>query len=184
MDTEAGKKLLELESTLAAVRLHGALSDTDRRAIEVNLSSGDPVLVSLAACIIAESKGEEANLCARAEGVLKSAEAMPQAFIRLMLTTKKVADKNPAQKTASIEPLLKDTNPYLRVEAAKQLLRTDPRKGEEALKTLLSDDSIIAKGEAFRHLHERGKAANAVPVPMPDERYELLLSIIEKTDGK
>lgn len=184
MDVEAAKKIPELKHVLFNVREKGRLTDQDRVVVEGNLASGDPVLVSLAACVVAESKEDETNLCAKAEDVLKTAEAMPQAFIRLMLTKKKAEGKSPAQRTAAIEPLLKEANPYLRVEAAKQLLKTDSRKGEETLKTLLSDDSIIAKGEAFRQLHKRGKAANAMPVPMPDERYELLSSIIEKAEEK
>jgi hypothetical protein len=101
-----------------------------------------------------------------------------------MLTKKKAEGKGSAQLIAAIEPLLKDPNPYLRVEAAKEVLKTNARNGEEALKTMLSDDSVIAKGEAFRQLHKRGKAGCSVPTPMADERYELLLSIIDKAQEK
>lgn len=184
MDAEAAKRIPELKNALLAVRDRGQLSDQDRLVIEANLGSGDPVLVSLAAYVVAESKGDETNLCARAEAVLKKTEAMPQAFIRLMLAKKKIQGKSASERITAIEPLLKESNPYLRAEAAKELSKNDTRKGEDALRTLLSDDSPIVKGEAFRQLHKIGKATNAVPVPMPDERYELLLSIIEKANEK
>lgn len=184
MDVEAAKKIPELKHVLISVRQQGRLTDQDRLIVERNLASGDPVLVSLAACVVAESKEAETDLCVKAEGVLKEASAMPQAYIRLMLTKKKAEGKSSAQLTAAIEPLLKDPNPYLRVEAAKEVLKTNARNGEEALETMLSDDSVIAKGEAFRQLHKRGKAGSSVPTPMPDERYELLLSIIDKAQEK
>lgn len=184
MDVEAAKKIPELKHVLINVREEGRLTDQDRLVVERNLASGDPVLVSLATFVVAESKGEETNLCAKAEDVLKKVNGMPQAFIRLMLAKKRTEGKTASERIAVIEPLLKDANPYLQVEAAKELSKNDDRKGEDALKTLLSVDSPIAKGEAFRQLHKLGKATNAVPVPMPDERYELLLSIIEKANGK
>lgn len=184
MDMEAAKKIPELERVLLNVREKGRLTDHDRLVVEGNLGSGDPVLVSLATCIVAESKGEETNLCANAEAVLKTAQGMPQAFIRLMLAKKRTEDKKPSERVAVIELLLKDANPYLQVEVAKELFKNDVRIGEDALRTLLSVDSPIAKGEAFRQLHKIGKAKNAVPVPMPDEQDELLLSIIENGHGR
>jgi len=184
MDTEAAKKIPELKAVLLKVRESGRLSSQDRAVVEANLAGGDPVLVSVATCVLAESKEEEANLCAKAEDTLKKAEAMPQAFIRLMLAKKRSEGKKTAERIAAIEPLLNDANPYLQVEAAKELSKNDVRKGEDALRTLVSGASPIAKGEAFRQLHKMGKAGNAVPVPMPDERYELLLSIIEKANEK
>lgn len=179
MDVEAAKKIPELKRVLIDVREKGRLTDQDRLVVERNLASGDPVLVSLAACAVTEGKGKEANLCAKAEEVLRNVNGMPQAFIRLMLAKKRTEDKKASERIAVIELLLEDANPYLQVEAAKELFKNDARRGEDALKALLSADSPIARGEAFRQLHKIGKATNAVPAPMPDERYELLLSIIQ-----
>lgn len=184
MDAEAAKKIPELKAVLLNVRENGRLFSQDRAVVEENLAGGDPVLVSVAACVLAESKEVETSLCAKAEDALKKAEAMPQAFIRLMLAKKRSEGTKTAERIATIEPLLKDANPYLQVEAAKELFKNNARKGEDALRTLLSGASPIAKGEAFRQLHKIGKAGNAVPAPMPDERYELLLSIIETAKKK
>lgn len=182
MDAEAAKKIPELENVLLNVREKGQLTDQDRLVIQRNLVSGDPVLVSLAACIVAESKGDEPILCRKADDILilGKAQGMPQAFLQLMLAKKKTEDKSAAERIAAIEPFLKDANPYLRVEGAKELFKSDKRKGEEALRALLSDASIIAKGEAFRQLKKAGKAGDTVPVPMPHEGYGYLLRIIEK----
>lgn len=179
MDMEAAKKIPELKLILINVREKGRFTVQDRLVLERNLASGDSVLVSLAACVVAESKDKETNLCAQAEEVLRKVDGMSQAFIQLMLAKKRTAYKKASERIAVIEPLLEDTNPYLQVEAAKELFKNDARRGEDALKALLSADSPIARGEAFRQLHKIGKATNAVPAPMPDERYELLLSIIQ-----
>ena len=183
MDSEAAKNIPELKKLFFCVRDKGRLTDQNRLVVEANIASDDPVLVSLAVCIVAESKGDETNLCAKVEDILNKSRAMPQAFIQLMLAKKKTEGKSMSERMAALETLLREPNPYLRVEAAKALLKNDPQKGEDALRTLLSDNSIIAKGEAFRQLHRIGKDANAVPVPMPDERYEFLLSIIENSNS-
>ena len=179
MDAQAAQKLPEVRAILDRVTETGSLSDTDRRVLHASLDSGDPVLVSLAAYVVGKSKGGESTLCAKAEDVLTRAQGMPEAFIRVTLAKKKTDGKKTSERVAVIEPLLKDVNPYLQVEAAKELAQNDARKGEDALRVLLSVDSPIAKGGAFRQLHKIGKAANAAPVPIPDERYELLLSVIE-----
>lgn len=184
MDAQAAQKLLELRTVLDRVTENASLSDADRRVLHENLDSGDPVLVSLAAYVVGKSKGDESDLCAEAEVVLEKTQGMPDAFLRLMLAKKRTEDRKTSERIAAIEPLLRDANPYLRVEAARELAKSDARKGEDALRALLSEDSPILKGGAFRQLRRIGKAADAVPVPMPDERYELLLSIIEKADEK
>lgn len=183
MDAEAAKKIPELSHVLSSVRQQERLNDQDRVVVERNLASGDPVLVSLAAFVVAESKEAETDLCAKAKDALDKASAMPQAYIRLMLTKKKAQNTSRAQLTAALEPLLKDPNPYLRVEAAKEILKADSFKGERVLETMLSDDSVIVKGEAFRELHKRGKTGGSAPAPMTDERYELLLSIVDEVPG-
>ena len=105
---------------------------------------------------------------------------MSQAFIRLLLIRKSVSSGDPSSMVPLLELCLKDTNPYLRIEAAKEIYRINARKGIQFIRTLLADKSIIARGEAFRQLDMLGQAGDAEPVPMPDEEYELFLTIIEK----
>lgn len=194
VDVKDWKQIPELKLVLNNVREKGGLTDKDRLVVEWNLASGDPVLVSIAACVVAESKGEETNLCAKAEAVLKTADKMPQAFIRLMLAKKRVEGKKPSERFSVIKPLVKDANPYLQVEAAKEILKNDVQRGEEALKTLLSGDlsgpltdypgDRIAQAEAYRQLDKIGKAPNAVPGLVADEPYLFVLSIIEEAREK
>lgn len=184
MDAEAGKQIPQLTTVLANVRETGQLSEQDHAVVETSLASGDPVLVSLASCIVMESKDDETNLCAKASNVLNAAEAMPQAFIRLLLVKKSTGKNSEKDKVSTLEAFVGDPNPFLQAEAAKELLKNDAQKGEVALRKLLASGSQISKGVAFDQLYKLGKAADATPVPMPDERYELLMSIIEKASDK
>lgn len=180
MDTEAARELPNIEKILVSVCSSGRLDSSERKDIESYLSSSNGVIVSLAAWITAQSKDCETELCSVAESNAKIANLMAQAFIRLLLIKKKASTVDSDKTVSSLELCLKDHNPYLRIEAAKEIYRIDARKGIQFIRTLLADKSIIARGEAFRQLDELGQAGDAEPVPMPDEEYELLLSIIEK----
>lgn len=180
MDTEEGKKLPDIEEIVASVCSSGRLASIERNYVGKLFSSSNGVIVSLAAWITTQSKDCETGLCARAESNAGRVDLMSQAFIRLLLIRKSVSTGDPSRMVPLLELCLKDTNPYLRIEAAKEIFRIDARKGIQFIRTLLADKSIIARGEAFRQLDVLGQAGDAEPVPMPDEEYELLLSIIEK----
>lgn len=180
MDAEEGKKLPDIEEIVASVCSSGRLASIERNNVEKLFSSSNGVIVSLAAWITAQSKDCETGLCARAESNAGRVDLMSQAFIRLLLIRKSVSTGDPSRMVPLLELCLKDTNPYLRIEAAKEIYRINARKGMQFIRTLLADKSIIARGEAFRQLDMLGHAGDAEPVPMPDEEYELFLSIIEK----
>ena len=180
MDAKAGRELPNIEKILVSVCSSGRLDSSERKDIESYLSSSNGVIVSLAAWITAQSKDCETGLCACAESNAGRVDLMSQAFIRLLLIRKSVSTGDPSRMVPLLELCLKDTNPYLRIEAAKEIYRINARKGMQFIRTLLADKSIIARGEAFRQLDMLGQAGDAEPVPMPDEEYELLLSIIEK----
>ena len=180
MDAEEGKKLPDIEEIVASVCSSGRLSAIERNYVGKLFSSSNGVVVSLAAWITAQSKDCETGLCARAESNAGRVDLMSQAFIRLLLIRKSVSTGDPSRMVPLLELCLKDTNQYLRIEAAKEIYRIDAGKGLQFIRTLLADKSIIARGEAFRQLDMLGQSGDAEPVPMPDEEYELLLSIIEK----
>lgn len=180
MDTEAARELPNIEKILVSVCSSGRLDSGEQKDIVAYLSSSNGVIVSLGAWITAQSKDCETELCSVAESNVKIADLMAQAFIRLLLIKKKVSTVDSDKTVSSLELCLKDHNPYLRIESAKEIYRIDARKGMQFIRTLLADKSITARGEAFRQLEVLGQAGDAEPVPMPDEEYELLLSIIEK----
>lgn len=180
IDAKEAEKLPDIEKILVSVCPSGRLDSSERKDIESYLSSSNGVIVSLAAWITAQSKDCETGLCACAESNAGRVDLMSQAYIRLLLIRKSVSTGDPSRMVPLLELCLKEPNPYLRIEAAKEIYRIDARKGMQFIRTLLADKSIIARGEAFRQLDMLGQAGDAEPVPMPDEEYELLLSIIEK----
>lgn len=180
MDTEAARELPNIEKILVSVCSSGRLDSGERKNIVAYLASSNGVIVSLGAWITAQSKDCETELCSVAESNAKIADLMAQAFIRLLLIKKKASTVDSDKTVSSLELCLKEPNPYLRIEAAKEIYRIDARKGMQFIRTLLADKSIIARGEAFRQLDMLGQAGDTEPVPMPDEEYELLLTIIEK----
>ncbi|MDD2708928.1 MAG: hypothetical protein PHV34_13160 [Verrucomicrobiae bacterium] len=182
MDAEAGKKLPEIKSAIENIRKNGSISDKDQQVVAQDLASGDGVLISLAAYAIGQSKKKETSLCAKAEEILKTnTDAMAEAFVRLTLLKKSAEGKTVSERIALLEALLKTANPFLRVEAAKEIFRIHPQKGEGALKKIaLEDANAIAKSEAFNQLDKIGKRDAIEPTFQPSERYQLLLSIIEK----
>ena len=180
MDLEKSKKIPRLEEILASVSSHGSFTDSERHDIEQSLACSNSVVVSLAAWIISRSKDNETNLCARIEATVAGGDMMSQAFARMLPIWKSARHEESCKSLVALESFLKESNPYLRIEAAKEIHRVDSKSGERVLKELLADGSIIVRGEAFRQLDKIGRAGDAIPVFMPDEEYELLLSIIEK----
>ena len=180
MDAKEAEKLPDIEEIVASVCSSGRLASIERNNVEKLFSSSNGVIVSLAAWITAQSKDCETGLCACAESNAGRVDMMSQAFIRLLLIRKSASSGDPNRMVHSLELCLKEPNPYLRIEAAKEIYRIDAGKGLQFIRTLLADKSIIARGEAFRQLDMLGQSGDAEPVPMPDEEYELLLSIIEK----
>lgn len=180
MDAEEAKKLPGVEEVVASVCSRGRLVAAERDYVEKLFSSSNGVIVSLAAWITAQSTDCETGLCSCAASNAGRVDMMSQAFIRLLQIRKSVAAGDPDRMVPSLELCLKAPNPYLRIEAAKEIYRIDARKGMQFIRTLLADKSIIARGEAFRQLDMLGQTGDAEPVLMPDEEYELLLSIIEK----
>ena len=180
MDAKEAEKLPDIEEIVASVCSSGRLASIERNNVEKLFSSSNGVIVSLAAWITAQSKDCETGLCACAESNAGRVDRMSQAFVRLLLIRKSASSGDPNRMVHSLELCLKEPNPYLRIEAAKEIYRIDAGKGLQFIRTLLADKSIIARGEAFRQLDMLGQSGDAEPVPMPDEEYELLLSIIEK----
>ena len=180
MDFEESKKIPRLKEILASVSSHGRINVSECRDIEKSLSCSNGVVVSLATWIVAQSKDSETNLYARIEANGVGGDLMSRAFARMSPIWKTARHDESRKNLAALESFLKESNPYLRIEAAKEIQRIDSKRGERILKKLLSDESIIVRGEAFRQLDKLGRAGDALPELMPDEEYELLLSIIEK----
>ncbi len=83
-----------------------------------------------------------------------------------------------------MESLTTSKNSYLKVEAAKNLLNIDKSAGKKLLAKLAKETSNTQSStEASRELLKIEKMEGKhtpEPLPYTDERYETVLSIIEK----
>ncbi|WP_407450944.1 hypothetical protein, partial [Fibrobacter sp.] len=138
MDAEEGKKLPDIEEIVASVCSSGRLAAIERNYVGKLFSSSNGVIVSLTAWITTQSKDCETGLCARAESNAGRVDLMSQAFIRLLLIRKSASSGDPNRMVPPLELCLKEPNPYLRIEAAKEIYRIDARKGIQFIRTLLA----------------------------------------------
>jgi hypothetical protein len=238
MDGRAAEKLPELKSLIKEVRNSHQLKEPQRNFLIETFDSGDTVLISLAAYVVGLTEGEETNLCAKAETVLKLIDAefdkieaekaqalnpppppsphqsisdmvremhasitnrnltvktnqvtkrspfkanpMSQAFIRLMLTKKKIPSMTLTEQEGHYKALIKDRNPFMKIEAAKELLKLDPEEGQKAIKALVTDQDPAAKFEAMRQLQALEKPEHYAMSMDPDELYATYLITVEE----
>jgi hypothetical protein len=186
MDGRAGKKLPDLKNVIATVTSTTAtLSDQQRQVIVDDLADGDPVLVSLAAYAIGQSNDKEEDMCRKAEAIAENLNprSMAHAFIRLALARKGPDWENPQRRIGLLKGFLATSNLYLRLEAAKELFRSDSLEGREALRTLALDKDLGIKREAERYLARTGDPGEhkAWPSYPDDELYATVLTVIERT---
>lgn len=180
MDVEAAKQLPAMERILGSVVRRGSLNDRERESVKSYFSSSNGVVGSLAAWIVAQSQDVESNLCFVAVSNLVHSGLMARAHISMIPLWKGVEGQTMLERRALLDSFVKDANPYLRVEAAKQIYKDDSSSGEKVLHELLSDRSAIVRGEAFRILDIHGVIKDETPELLPDEEYEVVLNIREK----
>jgi hypothetical protein len=87
------------------------------------------------------------------------------------------------QRKERLEKLAASENPYLKVEAAKRLMKIDKVAGRKLLTKLaeasVNEQSITDASRELRRLEQsEGKIIKA-PIPNADERYATVLAIIE-----
>ncbi len=179
MDAKAAEKIPELRRIAMNIRNGGSLSQKDRIIIAQCIDSNDPVLLSASAWILGEEKGEDEGLSDKLKAVQQGKlDDMSFAFIRIALE-KREAKKRGHQGVPS-KGLQDDTNPYLRIETTRALLRRRHDEGMAALKKMQADERPLVKAAA-ENLSTDGPINSASGrVPMLDERYELLLFAIQE----
>lgn len=178
MDAKTAEKIPELRRIAMNIRNGGSVSQKDRIIIAQCIDSNDPVLLSASAWIVGEEKGENEGLSDKLKAVQQGKlDDMSLAFILIALE-KREAKKRGHQWVPS-KGLQDDTNPYLRIETTRALLRRRHDEGMTVLRKMQVDKRPLVKAAA-ENLSVDGTTNSASGhVPMLDERYELLLSVIQ-----
>ncbi|HHX98494.1 MAG: HEAT repeat domain-containing protein [Kiritimatiellia bacterium] len=180
MDAKAAEKIPELRQIAMNIRGGESLSQEERGVIGQCIDSKDPVLLSISAWIIGEENGGDEGLSEKLKVVGQGKlDDMSLAFIRIALE-KRDAKRQGHQWVPSKE-LQDDPNPYLRIETTRALLRSRPDEGMAALRKIQADEQPLIKAAAA-NLSAVGTSTPTTNcrVPMIDERYELLLSVIQE----
>jgi hypothetical protein len=180
MDTKAAEKISQIRPVLARVREKGKMVDDDRKLLSGIIDSGDPVLISLAAYIVGESEGEDTVLCEKLAAFLEKENAvaeLPQAFIQLALRERELRGKPQRVRIEGLKELVKQQNPYLKIEAAKRILSLDRSQGRSVLTDIKSTGDVRLKREVDRLLLKT-KESKQSTTPLSDEQYALVLSVI------
>lgn len=178
MDARAAENIPELRQIVMSIRNGSALSPKKRVFIAQCIDSKDPVLLSASAWIIGDEKGEDEALSDKLKSVQQGKlDDMSLAFIRIALEKREARRRD--QQWVPSKELQEDSNPYLHIETTRALLKQKGEEGMAALKRMQADKRPLMKAAAERLSMDVATNAAGSHVPMFDERYELLLSIIQ-----
>lgn len=179
MDTQAAKHIPELRRIAICIRNGRLLSQEECIFIAQCIDSRDPVLLSASAWIVGEDKRKDERLSDKLKAVQQDKlDEMSIAFIRIALEKRESRKRGHLWKPST--ELQDDANPYLRIETTRELLIRKDDEGMAALKKLQADKSPMVKAAAESFFIDAASSTKDSRARMLDERYELLLSIIQE----
>jgi hypothetical protein len=174
MDMEAVRRLPAIEALVAKVKAGSTLTAADEEKLYAELQSADPVLSSLSVWALGETKNSKhARKISSARANL-SGPAMAFATIAMA----KLLPDWPASKKERLKNFLSDENPYLRIEAARELVDFNAAAAVDALQKILNDSASPCQSAAALVLDKSGKSHIAV-VPIADDPYETVLDVLQ-----
>jgi hypothetical protein len=183
MDGRMAEMIPEILSVMKSVHKTGVLTNNDNVLLLKFINTEDPVLISLVAYTVGESRNDDGI-------VLKKLSELPihneelydlqGAFITLALLDRKTIGKSDDTKLKELKNLVNTNNSILRIEAAKRILKLDEKQGKTILEGLESKDDPSLKYEAEIILKEMDQQKQSYRTILPDELYEMFLSVIEE----
>jgi len=182
MDSKAAEKLPALRLLVQEVKSGVSLNDKELALLQECLHQSDPVLVAVAAWCIERLGSKADELQAKLANIPPSVGDMARAFVTLAQESKRLRSYSNEQRIARYAELTKDSNPYLRIEAAKALTTVDPVRGKSVLSELARKEDkqtqIDAK-RALRAMDVSDQETATAKLPYRDEQYETVLSIVD-----
>lgn len=179
MDAIAAEQLPAARKIAAKVNHGQNLSVEDTDFLDQCIAGSDPVLTAFAAWVIGATGSKDTSVVLRLKKIdLSKLEAMPQAFVVIALQKISARESGDAWKPS--EEQLKNDNPFVRIESTRELLHLNKTDGEVARRRLASDSSPLAKAAADKFISIENPDAEKIAVPLPDERYDLLLTVISR----
>lgn len=178
MDAKAAEMLPAARRIAELTARREALTEEDVKFLAQCIASKDAVLASFAAWVYGSTEANDTQASDILKAVKSSElETMPKAFIQIALN--KISARKSREKWVPTEIELESENPFVQLESARELLQLDAKAGEMACRKLTLNSSLLVKASAERFLVRRQPGSAKVSIPLPDERYDLLLSIID-----
>lgn len=181
MDTIAAKELPRLQEMVTLARNGGTLSKADITDLTAKLQADEPVLVSLAAWILSHDNAPREETLQQLEKIELSTYGVAAAFVKLGIA--RLNEDDPETLNARLKELGSNENPYLQVEAAKELAVKDPAAAKAILEKVASDPANPARNEIYRVLKLLNPGSTPAPGnPEIDDAYIFVLSVLNRPD--
>jgi hypothetical protein len=171
----------QTQTVITRVQSGDSLSKSEIADLTAKLQGDEPVLVSLAAWTLSNANAPHEETVRQLEKVEPASYGVSAAFVKLALVRLKESD--PAKLSARLKEFAASENPYLRVEAAKELVATDSDVSKTLLEKATADPHNPARSEARRVLKILDPAKPVAPRdPVIDDPYTVVLTILRGPD--
>ena len=168
MSCEAGEQIPALRRIALCIRNGGTLSLEERTIVAKCMDGREPVLLSAAAWIVGEYKEKDNSLLEKLKALRQGKlDKMPEAVVRKM-----------ERQWKPRPDMLKDANPYLRLEVMRELLLVNQDDGVAATGKLSEDEDPLVEFAARGICLKAALGSPDMHGLLLDERHELLLTII------
>ena len=186
MDSEAAKGLPELKALVQLLRTGGAVAPSNIDKLRECLHSGDAVLVSIASWCVYKMGQQGDSLQRDMPKESDKLGDMASAFVTLAKESKSLRQLDQNQRKERLVRLTESKNSFLRVEAAKEVVKIDRVAGKKIMAKLVVDlgdpPSATQAIEASRQINKIEKMEGKMdgePASHSDELYETVLSVID-----
>ena len=177
MSCEAGEQIPALRRIALCIRNGGTLSLEERTIVAKCMDGREPVLLSAAAWIVGEYKEKDNSLLEKLNALRQGKlDKMPEAFVRIAL--EKCEARKMERQWKPRPDMLKDANPYLRLEVMRELLLVNQDDGVAATGKLSEDEDPLVEFAARGICLKAALGSPDMHGLLLDERHELLLTII------
>jgi hypothetical protein len=177
MYAEAAAKLPRAEQLAAQARAGKPPSATEHAELVAFLKMRDSVITSAAAWILSRDiSNRDENLKALAE-IEADTYGLMAAFVKLAQVQLSEIDER--RRLARLREFTTSDNPYLQVEATRQISTSDPKAAFEIFRRLAQDSANPARREIAEQLKRMDPGAQVAPaVPPTDDMYAIVLDVI------
>jgi hypothetical protein len=178
MDAEDAKLLPKLQQIVNEVRRNGLIRSQDAVYLKRCIETKNPVLTALSLWCARVSTSNIASLEDLLKDVKPQLQQMPLAFVTLYEELVPLREKGVDVTARKLLALSQSSNPYLRLESARELVKIDSALGRARLEELTNDSSSFVATYAAAIARKLGYSKAAL-VPLPYEEYSTVLTVLE-----